>query len=244
VTAGIFGIPVVRFQLDDDFNFRPESFLERAGDDIKILFLCSPNNPTGKMVSEESVIKVLENWKGLVVVDEAYLEFSGQASMAALVADYPALVVTRTFSKAFGSAGVRLGYVAADPQLIKLFLKVKLPYNLSVLTQRAGIEALENLEEAVEEIDRIVKEKQRLEKELEAVENVEIVTESRANFLLIRCPNAREVYESLFSKGIIIRDRGSQYGLENCLRVSIGTPEENDLFMAGLKDALRDSEDS
>lgn len=242
VTAAIFGIPVVRFQLDEDFCFRPGDFLEKAGDDIKILFLCSPNNPTGKLVSREAVIEILENWDGVVVMDEAYLEFSGQASMASLVEDYPALVVTRTFSKAFGSAGIRLGYVVADAELINLFLKVKLPYNLSVTTQRAGIEALENLEEAVEQIGQIVAERKRLEKELEDLENVEIVTESVANFILIRCQRARDVYEFLFSRGVVIRDRGNQYGLENCLRVSIGTPEENNLFLAGLKDALEELE--
>ncbi len=234
VMAGIFGVTVIRFQLDHDFAFKAECFLEKAGEDIKILFLCSPNNPTGNLMDEAEIVKVLKEWDGIVVVDEAYLEFSGKPSLASLVQQYPNLVVTRTMSKAFGSAGIRLGYVLADPGIIQLFLKVKLPYNLNALTQRTGIDLLEHIQEAVEEIELIISERVRMRKELEAMEGIEIVSDSQANFLLFRCREAPAVYEKLFRKGIVIRDRGTQYGLHNCLRVSVGTPEENDLFLTEL----------
>ena len=234
VTAGIFGIPVRKFQLDREFEFRADYFLEGDTAGIKMLFLCSPNNPTGNLVAEEEIKKVLENWKGIVVVDEAYIEFSGAVSASLLVEEYPGLVVTRTLSKAFGSAGIRLGYVLADPEVIDLFLKVKLPYNLNAMTQKAGLEAMENIQEAIEDIDLIVSERERLESELAVIDGLEIVTDSQANFILIRCEEARSVYESLFDKGIIIRDRGTQHGLGNCLRVSVGTPEENNQFLQEL----------
>ncbi len=238
VLAGIFGIPVRRFQLDRDFAFKAEYFLEKAGEDIKILFLCSPNNPTGNLMDTPEIIKVLEQWKGIVVVDEAYIEFSGASSLASLVGEYPNLVVTRTLSKAFGSAGIRLGYVLADPGLISLFLKVKLPYNLNSLTQKTGIQALANVHDAVEEIETIISERKRIESELAVMEGIEIMTDSQANFVLFRCPAALSVYGKLFDKGIVIRDRGTQYGLKNCLRVSVGTPEENDLFLKELRRSL------
>ena len=238
VTADIYGIPVVRLQLDSDFDFKAGYFLDRDTSGVKILFLCSPNNPTGKLVEQDEIVKVLENWKGIVVVDEAYIEFSGSPSVAPLIDRYSNLIVTRTLSKAFGSAGIRLGYVVAAPEIIRIFMKVKLPYNLNSMTQKAGIEALENIQEAVEEIDQIINERKRLESELSSREDVEIVTDSQANFLLLRCSNSLSVYKGLFEKGIIIRDRGSQHGLAGCLRVSIGTPEENDLFLAELDRAL------
>jgi len=238
VMAGIFGIPVVRFQLDREFAFRADAFLEKAGERIKVLFLCSPNNPVGNLVEPGEVVRVLEEWKGVVVVDEAYLEFSGESSLAGMVGKYPNLLVTRTMSKAFGAAGIRLGYVLADPGIIQLFLKVKLPYNLSAMTQKAGIEALEDIQEAVDEIDLILSERERIKGALEGIEGIEIVSDSRANFLLFRCPEAEALYEELFRKGIVVRDRGTQYGLKGCLRVSVGTPEENDLFLMEVERIL------
>ncbi len=238
VLAGIFGIPVKRFQLDQKFEFKAEYFLDKAGKDIRILFLCSPNNPTGNLMDTDEVIKVLGHWKGIVVVDEAYIEFSGSASISSLIEQYPNLVVTRTMSKAFGLAGIRLGCVLADPGLIQLFLKVKLPYNLNAVTQETGVRALENVQAAVEQIEQIICERKRLETELAVMDGIEIVSDSQANFILFRCGEATTVYERLFKQGIIIRDRGTQYGLHNCLRVSVGTPEENDLFLAELRRCL------
>ncbi len=240
VLADIYGIPVKRFQLDQEFQFKAEYFLDKAGPDIKILFLCSPNNPTGNLMDADEVVKVLDQWNGIVVVDEAYIEFSEATSISRLVKQYPSLVVTRTLSKAFGAAGIRLGYVLADPGLIEFFLKVKLPYNLNVMTQKTGIRALGNVHEAVEQIELIISERKRIGSELALMDGIEIVTDSQANFILFRCSEATTLYEKLFNQGIVIRDRGTQYGLFNCLRVSVGTPEENDLFLAQLRRCLNE----
>ncbi len=240
VLAEIFGIPVKRFQLDREFAFKSEYFLDKAGEDIKVLFLCSPNNPTGNLMDAAEITRVLEQWKGIVLVDEAYVEFSGKPSISSLIKKYPNLVVTRTMSKAFGSAGIRLGYVLADPALIQLFMKVKLPYNLNAMTQETGIMELEKIQEAVEEIDLIISERRRIESELAVMDGIEIVSDSQANFVLFRYAEALSLYEKLFKKRIVIRDRGTQYGLHNCLRVSIGTPEENDLFLKEVRRSLNE----
>lgn len=238
VTAEIFDVRIQEFLLNHEFDFDVEDFLSRVEKNVKILFLCSPNNPTGNLLSRSAIERALEEWSGLVILDEAYIEFSRSDSMAPLISRHPRLIVLRTFSKALGRAGVRLGYVTAQPEIIRLFMKVKAPYNLSLASQAEGLQALRETDRTREEIRELVAERERLRSELASIRGVERVYPTEANFILFSCVEAPGVCRQLAQMGIIVRDRSSLPGLKNCLRVSVGTREENSIFLNALKGIL------
>lgn len=237
IMAEVYGNLVFDFLLDERYDFDAERFLEVVPDDTKVLFLCSPNNPTGNLISRDQILKVCEEWGKVVVVDEAYIEFSRGKSLVSELSIHPNLIILRTFSKALGRAALRLGYAVASPEIIQHFLKVKAPYNLSTITMESGLHALVSWQKE-SHLEEIQREREKLCKRLRGLSQIEVVFPSQANFLLFRCPDASEICDVLLEKGIVVRDRSSLPGLQNCIRVTVGTPTENDIFLSELEKAL------
>jgi histidinol-phosphate aminotransferase len=235
VTANIFGVSCFEFGFDEGFTLNAERFLKRVPSDAKVLFLCSPNNPTGNLLNREQILQIAQEWQKIVVVDEAYIEFAEQPSLVSDLSEVPNLILLRTLSKAFGQAGLRLGYTVASPQIVDHFLKVKAPYNLNVLTMEKGCQVLGQVESYLACVSEIRKERNRVAAQLRDIPGIEKVFPSQANFLLFRCPQASLVCQRLLEKNIVVRDRSSLRDLENCIRVSMGTSSENDLFLNELQ---------
>ncbi len=235
VSAAIHDAEVKEVALDDEFQPQVDRILEQAGPNTKLLFLCSPNNPTGNVLDPEKVERLISGFPGIVVVDEAYIDFSSQPSMAAKISHYPNLVVLQTMSKSFGLAGIRLGIAFASGEIIGYMNKVKAPYNINLLTAEYAIKAFDNLETVEKRIDSIVKERQRLREQLQSLPAVQHIFSADANFLLVKIANALEIYKALAREGVIVRYRGNEPGCENCLRITVGTPQENDTLITKLK---------
>lgn len=219
-------------------NFQPdvESIFEALDENTKIIFLCSPNNPTGNSFSEESVGNILNNFPGLVVIDEAYIDFSRQKGWLQNLQDHPNLIITQTLSKAYGLAGIRLGVCYASEEIIALLNKIKPPYNVNELTQLKAAERLNSVEEVKSEIRDILDQREYLEKELSKMSFLKEIFPSDANFILARVDDANKRYEQLLQKGIVVRNRSSQLLCENTLRFTVGTAEENDRLIKALKE--------
>lgn len=240
VQADIHGVELFEHPLETDFDLSAERFLRSVPERVKVLFLCSPNNPTGNLLTRSEVLAVSAKWNGVVVVDEAYVEFSGAESLALEAARSPNLVVMRTFSKAWGRAAIRLGYVVASSRLISLFLKVKAPYNLSALTQQQGLVVLEEADKMLSRVDEIRSERDRLATRLSGLAGIGAVFPSDANFVLFQCRSAGPVCARLRERGVVIRDRSSVPRLEGCLRVSVGTRSQNNRFLRELAHVLEE----
>ena len=238
VMAQTFGITLFESRLDRQQDLDADAFLETVPPSVKVVFLCSPNNPTGDVLGTEQITKLCREWTGIVVLDEAYVEFSETPSLVSQVEAFPNLVVMRTLSKAFGRAGLRLGYAVASPLVTSFFLKVKAPYNLSSLVMQQGLEALEDWERYLPTWLRIRGERDRLSRELASLPGLGRVFPSQSNFILFDCPHAGTVCRKLRERGIVVRDRSDLPGLSECIRVSVGTPEENDLFLKELHRVL------
>jgi len=213
-----------------------EQIIETVDENTKIIFLCSPNNPTGNSFSDESVLKLLQNFKGLVVIDEAYIDFSDKESWLAKIDQYPNLVITQTLSKAYGLAGIRLGICYGSTAVISVLNKIKPPYNVNELTQLRALERLSNPEKIKSEIVSIIAQREELLKVLNEVNFVEKIYPTEANFILIKVDDANKRYDELIAKGIVIRNRTTQPLCENTLRLTIGTEEENKKLMEALKE--------
>ena len=237
VMAQIYGVGRFEFELDEHFDFSAANFRTMVPSEVKVLFLCSPNNPTGNLLDSHQIIELCETWEGLVVVDEAYIEFSRGSSLISELDGNPNLLILRTLSKAFGRAALRLGYAVASKEIISCFLKIKAPYNLSLLTMRQGSQALRQPETLGDRIEAIQKERDRMTVQLQQISGVRVFP-SQANFVLFRCPPASAIYQGLLEKGIVARDRSSLRSLHDCIRVSVGTPRENDLFLEQLREIL------
>jgi len=238
VSASINNVEVKEVLLNERFQLRPDEILDKADEHTKILFLCSPNNPTGNDMKQTDMLKIITRFPGIVVVDEAYIDFSSKESMAQFVQQYPNLVVLQTFSKAFGLAGIRLGTAISNPEIIRYMLRVKAPYNINKLTAEAALEAFEKIDLLKFNISKIKEEKEYVAELLGFADAVERVYPSNANFLLFKINNAKEVYQKLTDRGVIIRYRGNEPLCENCLRVTIGMPDENVRFLKSLKSIL------
>ena len=238
VLAQIFGVTIFEVRLDERFDISADLLLQQLPSEVKVLFLCSPNNPTGNLLDPDQVLQLCRSWQGIVVVDEAYIEFSESPSLVSELAEHPNLIVVRTLSKAFGRAGVRLGYAVAGAEIISLFLKVKAPYNLGLLAMKSGLEVLREARSKRVEIQQIRAERVRVAASLARLSSIETVYPSEANFLLFRCPRSREMCRQLLGKGIVVRDRSSLPGLKDCIRVTIGTMTENDRFLNELEICL------
>ena len=238
VSANINNVGVKEVLLTEKFQLQPDKILAETDEQTKLLILCSPNNPTANSMKQTDLLKLISQFPGIVVIDEAYVDFSGQESLAGLVQQYPNLVVLQTFSKSFGLAGIRLGIAISNPQIISYMMKVKAPYNINKLTAQTALDAFENMELMKFNIEKIIEEKEYVAEQLNHAEEVEKVYPSDANFLLFKIKNAEEVYRKLADRGVIIRYRGNEPLCENCLRVTIGMPDENLRFLKTLKEVL------
>ena len=224
-----------RVPLKEDFSFSASAVMEVADANTKAIFLCSPNNPTGNLLPKEEIESLLRQFQGVVVVDEAYIDFAPGASVVPLLDEYPCLVVLSTFSKAWASAGLRLGIAMASEEIIAYFNKVKYPYNINVLTQQRAMEMLERREEVDEWVRQALAERCRMETALMALPDCLKVFPSDANFLLVRFKSAAKLYEALVERGIVVRNRSRVAKCEDCLRITIGTPKENDALIGEMK---------
>ena len=234
VLANINAVENREVLLSNDFQPQVEKILDAVDKNTKILFLCSPNNPTANSFSDESVAYLLKNFKGLVVIDEAYIDFSKKQSWMNELDEYPNLIITQTLSKAYGLAGIRLGICYASAEVIAVLNKIKPPYNVNELTQLRALERLSNPEKIKSEINSIIEEREDLLKVLSEVDFVEKIYPTEANFILIKVDNANKRYDELIAKGIVIRNRTTQPLCENTLRLTIGTESENALLIKAL----------
>lgn len=230
VAAAMNDIEFRKVQMRPDFSMDTEAMLSAADSKTRLMFICSPNNPTGNSFPVEQIEDILERFGGVVVLDEAYIDFSVRPSLVSLISRYPNLIVLQTLSKAWGMAGLRIGLAMADPAVIGLMSKVKYPYNINVVAQKMALAKLD-AKAKDNAVAQIVGQRFRLEKELVKCREVKGVYSSDANFLLVRFDNPDEVYERLLSGGVIVRNRSRVPGCEGCLRVTVGTPAENDRLL-------------
>jgi histidinol-phosphate aminotransferase len=236
VAADVNNVRVDSCLLNDDFQIDLDALNRCTKTDTKIIFCCSPNNPTGNLLNRADILNLCAQTPAIVVADEAYIDFAQSKSLISDVERFPNLVILRTLSKAWGLAAIRLGYAITHPQIISYLMKVKSPYNINILTTTEALKALDNTDHVRRSVASVTAERQRLVKELSTFRLVEKVYPSDTNFLLVRCSDARAVYRQLVQRGIIVRDRSAEPKLENCLRISVGTPEQNGLLLNALKE--------
>jgi len=234
VLANINAIEIKSVQLDADFQPKVDEILNTANANSKLLFLCSPNNPTGNSFEAKSIERLVKEFNGIVVIDEAYIDFSNEESWASRLNEFSNLIITQTLSKAYGMAGIRLGICYASEEIISVLNRIKPPYNVNELTQLKAISQLEQQELTQNQVTGILKERDLLITKLESVDYISKIYPSDANFLLAKVDNATKRYNQLIDKGIVIRNRTSQPGCENCLRFTIGTPKENEKLIKEL----------
>lgn len=235
VLANLNAIENREVLLSNDFQPQLNEIMKVVDVNTKMIFLCSPNNPTGNSFSTESVQYLLNNFNGLVVIDEAYIDFSDKASWIQKIKDYPNLIITQTLSKAYGLAGIRLGICYASTVIIAVLNKIKPPYNVNELTQKRALVRLSDSAKIKEEINSIIAQRELLLKVLHEVNFVSKIYPTEANFILIKVDNANQRYDELIAKGIVIRNRTTQPLCENTLRLTIGTEEENKKLIEALQ---------
>ena len=236
VLASLNAIEDRKVLLSNDFQPQIQQILATADDNSKILFVCSPNNPSGNSFSEEVIETLLKKFQGLVVIDEAYIDFSKQESWLKKLNEYPNLVITQTLSKAYGMAGIRLGICYASEEIIQILNNIKPPYNINELTQQKALERLQDRVGVAQEIESILSERNLLAEALKGISFVEKIYESDANFILIKVDDATKRYNELIAKGIVIRNRTTQPLCENTLRLTVGTRKENEKLIKVLKE--------
>ncbi len=234
VQANIDGVEIRKAPLRPDFSPDAAAVKSVMNPYSKLLFLCSPNNPTGQCLPEDFILEMLGDFPGLVVLDEAYSDFSGKPSWAERLADFPKLVVLQTLSKAWGLAGLRIGMAFANPFVINILNKIKYPYNLNAAAIRLAENALQHERLMRTKVIQLLAERTRLEASLPQIDCVRKVYPSDANFLLLRVTDADAVYRYLSENGIIVRNRSGEMHCENCLRITVGAPEENDRLLYKL----------
>jgi histidinol-phosphate aminotransferase len=236
VSAETSDVAIKRVNLTPDFQIDTEAILKAADEHSKILFICSPNNPTGNAIDADKIEKILKKFKGIVVIDEAYADFSSQKSASKKLSKYPNLVVMQTFSKAWGLAAIRLGIAYASKEIIDLMNKVKPPYNVNQLTQQTALKALKKAKKTRKIVAEILEEREKLAGQLRGVKFVKHIYPSDANFLLVKVTDADLIYNKLLEKGIVVRNRNNVVLCEGGLRITVGTPSENDILIKTLKD--------
>ena len=235
VAAEINDVEYRKVLLDEHFQFTAEKMLEVADEHTKAMFLCTPNNPTGNDLNREEIVKLLNAFDGLVIVDEAYNDFSEEPSFLTRLDEFPNLVVLQTFSKAWGCAAIRLGMAFASPDIIGIFNKIKYPYNVNQLTQQQAMEMLHRHYEMQRWVEMLKEERNRLEGEFAALHCVQQVFPSNANFFLVRVTDAVHIYNYLVGEGIIVRNRHAVTLCGNCLRITVGTRAENETLLEVLR---------
>lgn len=234
VSANINDVEVRKVNLTPDFQLDLDKIAETIDANTKIIFICSPNNPTGNSLNRRDIETVLANFHGLVVIDEAYINFAKQKTFIQELTEYTNLVVLQTFSKAWGLAALRLGMAFSSTHVIDILNKVKPPYNINQATQDLAFAALENIQQVNDWIKQTVSERERLSNALARLNKVKKVHPSDANFILAEIENAHEVYNQLVEQGIIVRDRSKVTLCNNCLRITVGTIEENNQLLTAL----------
>jgi histidinol-phosphate aminotransferase len=239
VSADTNNIEYRKVLLDKDFQFEATSLLATTDTHTKAIFLCSPNNPSGNLMKRSEVQKVVENFSGIVVIDEAYIDFAGESSWLTDLDKYPHLIVLQTFSKAWGLASVRCGMAFASEEIISYFNKVKYPYNINLLTQNFISQQLEKEADKANWVKLILEQKIPFVQELDKLPIVEKIYPSDANFLLVKVNDANGIYKNLVEQGIIVRNRNSVSLCGNCLRITIGTKEENRTLINALKEIIQ-----
>jgi len=238
VAASVNNVEVKKVSLTEDFQLDAEQMLNAADENTKLIFLCSPNNPTGNLLGKEAVLQLVNKFKGIIVLDEAYIDFAPDKSLLSELSNYPNLVILQTFSKAWGMAGIRLGMAFAAPEIISVLTKIKYPYNLNILTQEKALELTDNREKVKKWVKRIIAERAKMAELLKNFPFVEKVFPSDANFLLVKMHDARGIYNYLTERGIVVRDRSKVYLCENSLRITIGTSKENEQLLKALNDLI------
>jgi len=236
VSANINDVSIKKVNLTTDFQLDLDNLAETIDERTKLIFICSPNNPTGNSIRRTDIETILNNFNGLVIIDEAYINFAKQKSFTQELAEYNNLVVLQTLSKAWGLAGLRIGMAFASEEIIRVFNKIKPPYNINEASQKLAIDALENVAEVNAWIQETVLERERLTASLLDIPFVQLVYPSDANFILVKVTKPKEIYKFLVGLGIIIRDRSSVTLCEGCLRITIGTPAENRQLLQALLD--------
>jgi histidinol-phosphate aminotransferase len=227
VSGNINEVEIMKVNLTPDFQLDVEGILKAIDSHTKLLFICSPNNPTGNNMNRADVEWLLNNFPGIVLIDEAYINYSGQKTFIQELTEYPNLIVMQTLSKAWGLAALRLGLCYASLDIINLFNKVKPPYNINLASQQLGLNALQHTEQVNEWIRMTLKEREWLEKKLASFSFVKKIYRSDANFLLVKVSAADRLYQYLASGEVVVRNRSREPLCEGCLRITIGTPEEN-----------------
>ncbi|UQA76084.1 histidinol-phosphate transaminase [Sphingobacterium siyangense] len=234
VSANINDVAFKKVNLTADYQLDLDGIANAIDAHTKLIFICSPNNPTGNSIRRQDIETILNNFQGLVVVDEAYINFSAVKSFTQELAEYPNLVVLQTLSKAWGLAALRLGMAFASKEIIAVYNKIKPPYNINQATQDIVLEALDQVDQVNGWIKETVAEREKLVRELLELDYVQHITPSDANFILVKMEQPREVYDYLVQYGIIVRDRSKVELCEGCLRITVGTPAENQILLEKL----------
>jgi len=234
VSAAVNEIEVIKVSLDENFNLNISAVEPYFKDvKLKLIFICSPNNPTGNSMNSNDIEFIIRNFKGIVIIDEAYIEFSGHPSFSLKIMQYPNLVVMQTFSKALGLAAARIGIAFAGQEIINYLFRLKPPYNISTINQAAALKKLDEINESRDQVKKIIEARNRLVKSLAKLKVVEKIYRSDANFLLVRVMDADHIYNMLLEKGIIVRNRSMM--INNCLRITVGTANENRRMISELE---------
>lgn len=235
VSASINDIAVKKVNLTADFQLKPKEIIEAVDSCTKIIFICSPNNPSGNKMKRQDIRSIIAGFNGLVVVDEAYIDFSDEPSFTNELNDFPNLLVMQTFSKAWGMANLRIGMAFASEEIIRILNLIKPPYNISGLTQQKVLESLEQANKIEELVQKVLNEKDHLSKALEKLPFISHIYPSNANFVLVKMSGAKKVYDHLINDLIIVRDRSKVVLCDDCLRISVGTEEENHKLIGELE---------
>ncbi len=234
VCADLNDVQVKKVPLTNNFEIDTNEVLDETSKKTKLIFICSPNNPSANLMDRRSIQTLLENTEGLIILDEAYIDFSEDPGFLEELNQYENLVILQTFSKAWGMAGLRLGMAFAHPDIIQVLNRIKYPYNISLLTQKAVSEALDNIDKKDRYVQKVLEQRNVLIESLGRLTMVQNIYPSEANFILVKFDNARAVYTNLLEKGIIVRDRSGVMHCDNCLRITVGTSEENHLLLEML----------
>ncbi|RIJ50721.1 histidinol-phosphate transaminase [Maribellus luteus] len=238
VAAEISDVKLKKVSLTAEYELDVEALLAACDSNTKLIFLCSPNNPTANSLAKESILKVVKSFDGLVILDEAYIDFAPGKTLLSELAGYPNLVILQTFSKAWGMAGIRLGMAFASVEIVSVLNKIKYPYNLNILTQQKALELLKQNEQVEAWVKLLIDEREKMAAKLKALPFVVKVFPSDANFLLVKMHDARGIYQYLVDAGIIVRDRSKVYLCDDSLRITIGSKEENKILRKTLKNLI------
>ena len=235
VSANINDVEYRKVLLDENFQFSADKLLDATNLYTKIIWLCSPNNPTGNSLDRKEIVKLLTSFEGIVVLDEAYIDFAADGSFSEMLSQYPNLVILQTFSKAWGSAAIRLGMAFASTEIIAVLNKIKYPYNINILTQKQALSALKNDTQVKQWVKTLLTERAVLVDALQQLPIVQHIYPTDANFVLVRVDDANALYHYLVDKSIIVRNRNTVSLCLGCVRITVGTPEENRTLLEELK---------